>query len=253
MASRPPQRRRRISKKELKRRRRKAYIARFILFLASVMFAALLFLGVRAIVRALKSKAGDTAQKAVNSSLEAGSGEEQGLEEDRTLIFNKNGSIVETIVEAFDEENYSSEDLKAMVENEILEYNSSAKEDSIELEDLKFGKGEAELSIKYASDTDYDGFNGYDIKFRKISDMGAFKFTEAVTAVQGGESVAAAEISNIKGTIVILNLDAHVKLPKKIKYVSSGIEVTGKKEAEVKEGNTDSYIIYWFTRRRVTI
>ena len=243
MAQRPlARRRRRLSKKELQRRKRKVYRARFLFFLFILAAIFLIIFGVRKVISGFKDKAEDE-KKVIVSGESTGDADRSG----NTAVaieFFKNGSLIETITEDFDEELYNQDELKEMAEGEFAQYNEEAGEERLELEEINFEDGKAALSVKYASDEDYTAFNGEEIVFRKIEDVSSTRFTEAVIGVKNSETVASGEIGNLKGTVIIMNIDADIKTPKAIKYASAGVKVTGKRTAEVEKADRGSYIIY---------
>ena len=244
MAKRPPaKRRRRLSKRALQKRKKQVYRNRILLFLFLAAAIALIVF----IFRKLNDRAeGGKARKEAGETVSGEeAGEEQGSEEALvTMEFFKNGSIIETVTEDFDGELYSREDLKAMADSELAEYNKEAGEDKLELEEIKFKDGKALLSVKYASAEDYTTFNGEEIVFKKIAEVSSSRFTESVTGVKNNDTLAAGEIGSLKGTVIIMNADAEIETPKKIRYASSGVTVTGKKTAEVASGESSSFIIF---------
>lgn len=243
MANRPPRRRRRLSKAELKKRRRRAYTARFLLVLVCLAVLFLIISGVRAIVR--KASGRDTAKRETKEILGGSEEETSGGDEAEVFIeFKKNGSLIETVTESFDGEEYSQDELRAMAESEIAGYNEEAGDEKLKLVELKFKDDRAEISIEYASDEDYSAFNGEEIVFKKIADLSDMVFTESLNKVGSGETVEPQEVKNIKGTAIILNADAEIKVPKKIKYFSGGVELIGKKDAIVTKDEDNSFIIY---------
>ena len=244
MAKRPPvKRRRRLSKRELQKRKRRVYRNRFLLLL----FLAAAIVLIVFIVRGFpfqKEGEGSEAEAGSLSSDNAAQEEGEGSETLLSLEFFKNGSILETVTEDFDSEMYSPEELKEMADRELAEYNKEAGGDKLDLEEIKFKDGKALLSVKYASDADYTAFTGEEIVFEKIADVSSSKFTESVTGVKNNDIITSGEIGNLKWTVIIINADADIKTPKKIRYASSGVTVTGKKTAEVASGEGSSFIIF---------
>ncbi|MCR4744399.1 MAG: hypothetical protein K5894_04120 [Lachnospiraceae bacterium] len=134
-----------------------------------------------------------------------------------SIKISKSGVIKETIYEDFDTEKYSEEELEKMVNDTIAEYNNDSEEkDAVKLSSLKIKNGNAIMVMEYASPEVYTDFNNIPLTISESDD----------------------------GTKLSLNMDVSVITPSKIKDSSGNVEITDSKVAIVKEGSSDSYIIY---------
>lgn len=88
----------------------------------------------------------------------AGCGADYSVEEDTVFVL-KNGKIISTDVEAFDETSYHTEGLKSFIKEAIGEYTSENGSDSVKLKEVTVENGKAVLTIEYASAEDYANFN----------------------------------------------------------------------------------------------
>ena len=134
-----------------------------------------------------------------------------------SIKISKSGVISETVYEDFDTDSYSEDELKEMVNDSISEFNSEAENpNSVKLSKLTVKKDTAVLVMEYASAEVYSDFNNIPLNITDTDD----------------------------GKKLTVNMDVTVILPSGIKDSSPGVELLDKKTAVIKEGSSDSYIIY---------
>lgn len=121
-------------------------------------------------------------------SVFAGCGKNYATEASTVFVL-KNGKIVSTDVEEF-EETYDKSELETYISNIIKEYSDEHGKDSVKLNKLIVEEGKATLIMEYASAEDYMNFNGveifegtvvdalaagyaFDVDFASISDLKA--------------------------------------------------------------------------------
>lgn len=108
-----------------------------------------------------------------------------------TVYVLKDGKIVSTDIEAFDEKKYEKKELESYVKDVIDTYNAENEKDSLKKKSLKVKDDVATLVLEYASDEVYKDVNGvdfftgtvkeaqeagykFDVDFAKMSDGTAF-------------------------------------------------------------------------------
>lgn len=154
----------------------------------------------------------------------------------------KDGAVTAAVIDKLDQSYYDAEELKASVESSVADYNGDAGEDTITVEKLEIGEeGDVELFMKYASYKDYADFNNVDFYVGDITDgynNGGYRFETGFYQVEKGEitgeEIQREEIfAGANHPMLVFSEDMAVEVPGKILYVSSNVEVTGKKSARM--------------------
>ncbi len=254
--------------KRMQQRRMKAYLVRGLVAAAVLLMLFLCVLGIRGVIRLIRSKA-ETSEGAAQMRISAGSGaphedrtpentgedgavtapsseealqdELFGTAQERILEIKKNGSVIETLTDSFDVGEYDEEGFRAMVDEEIEEYNAGTP-GGVALKKLQFSDGRVTLVREYASARDYALVNSLSFRVGSTKDIGTVN--TALTKLSDGSSVPASEIGSLKGTAVVLNFAATLKVPKKITYASRPVTVTAKKEAKTARTAENAVLIY---------
>lgn len=162
--------------------------------------------------------------------------------EETAVSIGKDGAVTAAVIDKLDKSYYDAEELKANVESSVAEYTKGAGEDALTVEKLEIGEeGDVELLMKYASYKDYAAFNNVDFYVGDITDAynnGGYRFETGFYPVEKGE-IAGAEIQReeifegVNHPMVVFSEDMAVEVPGKILYVSSNVELTGKKSARM--------------------
>lgn len=165
------------------------------------------------------------------------------------VSIGKDGTVTAAILDKLDQSYYDAEELKANVESSVADYNSSAGEDTITVEKFEIGEeNDVELFMKYASYKDYADFNNVDFYVGDITDgynNGGYRFETTFRQVEKGkivgEGIQREEIyAGSNHPMIVFSEDMAVEVPGNILYVSSNVEVTGKKSARMSDGSTES-------------
>ena len=168
-----------------------------------------------------------------------------------TVTISKKGEITSNIIEDFDKDYYSLDDLDNTISEEVSKYNAANGTDSVTAEKPK-KKGDDKVSekITFASYRDYAGFNNSQFFCGTVADASAsgydlgtsLKSVKDSTKTLTGEEV----ISDMQDKhILIIDEPLHIVTYGKILYVSDGVSVTGSKEADIsKDMDGTGYIIF---------
>lgn len=170
----------------------------------------------------------------------------------------EDGTVLMTIVEEFDKEQFSEAELKEAVSSEIEEYNSSAAADSaITMLSLDVDSTEAVLEMEFKSLEDYRAYNsiytynGEDIVMSIVSQIGDIDLNADMSGVflveqLGGGAMKGTELSEIEITdtskLLKTNKESVLKIDGNVRYTSSNVSVSdGVLKTAADEMN---YIIY---------
>lgn len=171
--------------------------------------------------------------------------------EQNTIVVKKDGSVLGAIIEDFSDSKYVSEELKAMLEQEIADYNAKAGEGSVTLETYEVTEDKkVKVYLEYASFEDYAGFNEETFFVGTVSEAyeAGYEFVDMENVSGEGAAMGKADVLE-KGSMkmVIFEEPVHVRVNGKICYISSGMTVAGKKEAAAdnEEGMTGTFYLMY--------
>ena len=161
-----------------------------------------------------------------------------------TLHLNSDDTVTYEEISDFDEEEYSVDELKDFVDEEISDYGKGVK-----LKSLKVDENVATLKMEYSSASDFKDFSGYDFYMGTVSGALAegYEIDESLYEVSKGEDSEALNIYDIDGPakIIILSEKVAVKVKGKITYASDNVTVSEKDTASpVENALGDIVIIY---------
>lgn len=152
---------------------------------------------------------------------------EQSYEADVSTVFvEKDGRVVSTDVEAFDENKYELEGLEEYVKEAVSSYNSEHGEESVVMKELKAEEGSAVLILEYASASDYAGFNGIELYTGTVADAlsAGYSFDVEFASVADGEAKACSVndfLGNGDYKAVVIRGNTSVHVSGKVAYVST--------------------------------
>ena len=146
--------------------------------------------------------------------------------DESTVFVLKDGKIVSTDVENFDEKTYDKDGLKEYVKNEIDTYNEKNGKGSVSLKKLDTGEKKATLTIAYRTAEDYQKFNDMELYTGSVAEALAagYSFDGSFASVKNGkikacESSAFLDDSSCK--VVVIRGNTNVKVKGTICYVST--------------------------------
>lgn len=160
-----------------------------------------------------------------------------------TLEFEKTGAIVLNIVETWDSALYDFNELCAMNEKEVAEYNGSTEKVTILSSELKDGK--AYICMQYADDNYYYDLNKSVLFYGNVSAAknAGYNLTGKVKSTENGEELIANEWNNMTTEkVIVLEEAIDIVTPSSILYVSDGCNVTGTDTLTTESGGL-RYII----------
>ena len=157
-----------------------------------------------------------------------------------SIVIKKKNSIISAIIEDFDKDYYSEDEMKEYINKKIDDYNSSAgsKRISIDTYDIKDGK--AKVYLKFSSMRDYAEFNDVDFFNGSITEalIAGYDFDVEFKTVEDGKITGTESADNIVEmrdyNVAIVSEALPVFVPGTILYVSDGnVKVTGEKSVKV--------------------
>lgn len=160
--------------------------------------------------------------------------------EETAVSVGKDGEITAAVIEQLDQEYYNEDELKTSIDQAVADYEEENGEDLVSVEKYETEDRKVTLFMKYASADTYADFNNV-IFFTgdMVAAGGAgYDFDTVFQEVKKGEvtndQVSSDEVlSSYNYNVVILEEEMGVEVPGNIVYVSSNVEVTGRKSAKV--------------------
>ncbi len=158
----------------------------------------------------------------VGAMILGGCGKSSYAADSSTVFVQKDGTVVTTDVEDFDESQYSTSELREYVQDAVAEYTSENGSKSLKFTNLDVSNDVARLTLTYASTEDYAAFN--DTVLYTGTVVGALKdgFDYDVSFKQAdGKEVSVSQVlDSEKLKIVIIRTGSSVQVPGKVVYYS---------------------------------
>ncbi len=147
--------------------------------------------------------------------------------EQSTVFILKDGKIITTDVEAFDETAYDQAGLETYINDHISAYTAVHGEDAVKLEELHVEEGTAKMTLSYATAKDYSEFNGFELFTGSMAEALAAGYSFDGTFVEVKDGTLGGEVATtvFKGDddykVVVIKANARVSVKGKIAFVSS--------------------------------
>lgn len=176
-----------------------------------------------------------------------GCGTEEVVIAEPAFEISKKGVISQTMVESFDKDYYSVDELRSEFEGAISEFNGSNQGDEAHLEELHAENGKVYVNLRYDSSVAAGSFLNEVIFYGTVNDaydMGHM-LDVSLKSVSDGTVISKAELMDMKKNhIFICQESGLVLLETKILYVSANVEVTGDKSARISSDSDGlAYIV----------
>lgn len=149
------------------------------------------------------------------------------LDVDTTTVYvQKDGSVSEKIIEKWEKDNYSEDELEEFIDEKVEAHQEVYGKKSVKTSDFSVKDGVAELLVKYEAYTDYQELNNVTFFAGTVPQALAagYDFNAAFTEIKDGKAAGEVESSEITGSdykVVILSEKIDVKVDGTIKYMSS--------------------------------
>lgn len=165
-----------------------------------------------------------------------------------TVILNKDGTVIGVIVEEFTDARYNIGELKAMVEEEVGDYNLQTGESKVTLQTFESTEeGNVKVVLKYDSVADYQAFNEETLFAGTVLEAydAGYEFADMKSTAGDGLVLGKADVLE-KGSmkIAIFSECVNVRVGGKIAYVSEGVTEVDKKEATAVEAVENAELFY---------
>ena len=163
-----------------------------------------------------------------------------------TISIDKDGRISYLIYEDFSKDYYDLKELSDMASAEISEYNSEYISEKIKLESVESVEKDDSSFVKMVMDfdsaDDFTVFNEESLFYGTVEEARQNGFTVSSSLVdEGGEKLPDDFLDEHSDRHVIITNDkSRIITPFNIEYVTKGVKLIGKKEAELADTTADS-------------
>lgn len=168
--------------------------------------------------------------------------------DETAIIISKKGTVKDAIVESFDKDYYSENELRHFFAERIDEYNSKNNSGKVNLSELKIKKGVAKAILDFDSVETYMDFYEDTVLFygtvNEAYDAG-YTFDVSLKAAFSSETIGKSDVMEMKKSYVIITDEqSRVVCPKNIAYASANVEVIDKKNVRISNDSAGlAYII----------
>lgn len=159
-----------------------------------------------------------------------------------TVFVLKDGKIVSTDVENFDEKKYNEAELESYVAGIVDTYNKKNGEDSLKQKEFTVEENVATLVLEYANGDIYEAVNGVEFFTGTIKEAqkAGYTFETNFAQMKDGKAVAAEAKDFVKGEdykVVIIKSNTKVVVPGEICFVSTqNVSKVGEDFVLIKDG-----------------
>lgn len=165
-----------------------------------------------------------------------------------TVSVQKDGTIKQTIVDQFDQNDYDAEELSAMAQEKINRYSDGAG--NIVCDSVEENNGQIVVMMTYQTGADYTDFNNRELFTGTVAEAMAEGYSLQDVVSNNGTSLSESEVTAAgENHIVIVQTKEGEKLDvnvyNKILYTSDNVTLSGKKDAIIDaQEDMISYIIF---------
>ncbi len=166
--------------------------------------------------------------------------------ESSQISIDKEGKISYQIYEEFSEDYYDVSELSDMASSEVSEYNAEYISEKISLESVESVKRDDSSFVKmvmnFDSSSDFTNFNQEDLFYGTVDEAKQMGYTVSKSLVdKDGDKLPDSYLGDHGDSHIIITTDkADILAPFNIEYMTEGVVLQGKKEAELSEVSADT-------------
>lgn len=179
--------------------------------------------------------------------------------QENTIALQRNGKILETAVETFDQSYYKEDELNSYIQNAVDDYTAEHGKKSVSVTESKVEEKKAYLTLQYENAETFQDFSGIECFSGSIveAQSAGYDFEQDFYPVTDGK----ADKKTVRGSslledddlkVLIVKENSDLIVPGKIAYVSTeGTEVTSEKQVNVtqKQQDTDESVLVYVLYR----
>ena len=164
-----------------------------------------------------------------------------------TISGEKKGRITERIVDSFDKDYYSIDELKSEFTDSVNKYNESIGGEEIKLKKIELKDSKVYVDLVFTGPSDYENFVGEKLFVGTIGDAydNGYTMDVVLKGVDKGDKIDKIKLMGMSDrSIIIMSEHSRIKTFKDIAYVSANVDVLDGNEARIlNESDGLAYIV----------
>ncbi len=164
-----------------------------------------------------------------------------------TITVEKKGRVRESIVDTFDKDYYSLDELKKEFTESVASYNESIGGEEIKLKKIEEKESRVYVDLEFTGPSDYENFVGKKLFVGTIGDAydNGYTMDVVLKGVEKGDKIDKIMIMSMADSmIIIMSEHARIRTFRDIAYVSANVDVLDDNEARVlNESDGLAYIV----------
>lgn len=164
-----------------------------------------------------------------------------------TIAIEKDGSIIQTVIEEFPMDYYDVDELKSMNQSEVDEYNQNVSKEAVKIKNTESDGNTVKVVMEYKNADAYYDLNGSPIYFGTVeqAQKAGYDLNVTLNSMKDDSSITKNELMEMGDRhIVILNENVNLKTFGTILYASEGVTCESNKKLATVSGDEKSYIVF---------
>lgn len=167
-----------------------------------------------------------------------------------TIVIKEDNTVQSSIVENFDKDYYSKEELETFIKEEVIDYNEKNGEDQIKMHSLHVADQKASVVFNYKDIDDYSIFNEISAKLLTTSEAlqedSILSLSEFVEAKSGETVSRETAFSKEDATVLVIQEPLEIKIAGSILYYSNAQKV----DKHVLQTSGENVTVVVFTKKK---
>lgn len=167
-----------------------------------------------------------------------------------TIVIKEDNTVQSSIVEDFDKEYYSQEELETFIKEEVTDYNEKNGEDQVKMHSIHFADEKASVVFNYNDIDDYSLFNGISAKLLTMSQAlqedSILSISEFVEVKSGDTVPRETALSKEDATVLIIQEPLEIKIDGTILYYSNA----QKEDKDVLQASGENITVVVFAKKK---
>ena len=167
-----------------------------------------------------------------------------------TIVIKEDNTVQSSIVEDFDKEYYSQEELETFIKEEVTDYNEKNGEDQIKMHSIHVADKKASVVFNYNDIDDYSIFNGISAKLlttsQALQENSILTLSEFVEVKSGDTVSRETALNNEDATVLIIQEPLEIKIDGTILYYSSAEKV----DKNVLQASGENITVVVFAKKK---
>lgn len=171
----------------------------------------------------------------------AGCGKAKGPASESSITFHRDGTVNSVVVEDFDESFYQVQEMKQMIEREIVLYNEKHQDGKVTLVSCEAADGKACVELQFKRGADYAAFNRAELFFGTVEEaiLEGYCVNIKLKNVLGDNIIHSDHLSDFSDYhMIVLKDHAMLHTYDSILYTSANVELNDDKSAYLSGDST---------------